>query len=199
MDLSEVYSKFLSEVLSEELERLEKDFYEKVLEELRHSRGEEVAVKHVLNTLKYLFLLRLIKELRLLYSNSFKIDLDGLPEIEKSVLENVLAKLRSLGLEQPPPPRQTEKPSEHVETPQAKFSKEAAPALSRAEEKEKMRTGELEAPEEMTLVFFLKPYPRVIDRGVSLGPFNRGDVAFLPKRLARDLVASGYAEEIPRQ
>lgn len=177
MDYSNLFAKFLDELLSRDLEPLEKDFYEKIVEELRKAKNEDKISRSVAVTLRFLFILRLIKELEILYRGS-TLNLEDLPSLEREVLSKVTEALRSLVPQYPSRELQV-KPSEAKAT---EDRHEPQPQDKKTEEK--------------TLVFFLQPYPRIIDRNIILGPFNKGDIAFIPKRLAKDLIASGYVEEI---
>lgn len=181
MDYSNIFAKFINELLSKDIEPLEKDFYEKTIRELNALKGESFFTKSITTTLKILFIIRLIKEISMFIKEPSKLNLEYLPSLERKILRSVEEALRSLEL-QP----LAETPSEKENTPlHIEEIRQEPPTLN-----DKKR-------EEMTLVFFLQPYPRIMDRDLNLGPFNKGDIALLPKRLAKDLVVAGYVEEIP--
>ncbi|MGC9107587.1 MAG: hypothetical protein ACP5IE_05290 [Infirmifilum sp.] len=184
MDYSNIFAKFISELLNRNLERLEKDFYERTVNELNKLRGERVLARSISNTLKVMLILRLSKELMMLVTDPSKLDVETLPILEKKILLEIIDALKFL------------EPSQDV--------KDNAPKTGETSSTQKPGGESSRSPpivsevkqEGKTLVFFLKAYPRIIDHDLSLGPFNKGDIAYLPKRLAKELVNSGYVEEI---
>jgi len=178
VDFATIFTKLINEMLNTDLEILEQDFYEKVVEYLRRESAVKHTVKIALSTLRVLFLIRLIKEISLIYRGSFQQSVSSLPRLEREVLEKVISALETLNADP-----QLYQRTEEKESVSAAYRSAGSTQARKREEK--------------TLVFFLQPYPKIIDHDLSLGPFSKGDVAYLPKRLAKELVASGYAEEIP--
>uniref|UniRef100_A0A7C1SMS5 Gins51 C-terminal domain-containing protein n=1 Tax=Thermofilum pendens TaxID=2269 RepID=A0A7C1SMS5_THEPE len=171
MSSSQVQSVLSRELLSSELEPLEKDFYKKALQAVKEAEraGDRVTAELLKNSVRLLFLLRLQKELRRVAEGE---DVpQNIPEEEKAVIDFVRGVLSSLG-----------EPS------------------AAAEKQVKLQTLEESAPEarreEGVLVAFLKPYPRIVDKGLTLGPFKAGDVARIPKRIAEELSKENYVEVI---
>ncbi len=180
MDYAIIYMKFVREMLSNDLEPLEENFYESVIESTRREGASGTITRSVLATLKSLFLIRLMKELKLVYTGTLKReDIHSLPRPEREVLERVFSIIEAF----------EKRPHSFQEPVSLDLTKPDISAEVKPEN----------AQEEKTLVFFLKPYPKIIDRGLNLGPFNKGDVAYLPRRLATDLANSGYVEEIPKK
>jgi len=168
---SQVQSALSRELLSSELEPLERDFYRKAMQAAKEAEraGDKVTAELLRNSVRLLFLLRLQKELRQMAEGR---DLPrNIPEEEKAVIDFVGRILLSLG---------------------------EAPAA--AEEQLGLQTLERRAPgvrrEEGVLVAFLKPYPRIVDKDLTLGPFKAGDVARIPKRIAEELSKENYVEII---
>ncbi|QOJ78253.1 hypothetical protein IG193_05645 [Infirmifilum lucidum] len=180
MDYAIIYMKFTREMLNNDLEPLEENFYESVIESVRREGASGTITRSVLATLRSLFLMRLAKELRLVYTGALKHEeIHSLPRLEREILERVFSTIEAF-----------ERGSHRSQEP-------VSPDLMKPDLSAEAKSENVQ--EEKTLVFFLKPYPKILDRGLNLGPFNKGDVAYLPRRLAIDLVNSGYVEEIPRK
>ncbi len=171
MSSSQVQSALSRELLSSELEPLERDFYRRALQVAKEAEraGDKVTAELLRNSVRLLFLLRLQKELRQIAEGRSLPQ--NIPEEEKAVIDFVGRILASLG-----------------EAPEA------------AEKQVKQQELEERAPgarmEESVLVAFLKPYPRMVDRGLTLGPFKAGDVARIPRRIAEELSKENYVEII---
>lgn len=180
MSTSRVQVALSRELLSPELETLEGDFYKKALKSIREARssGDKVTAELLANSLKLLLIVRVQKELQLLVRKGEVPS--GIPEEERAVVECVRRVLSSL---------EENEAREEGRAPPPGGGSAAAPFLS----SEKPTTSE---PSEAVLVSFLKPFSKIIDRGVSLGPFKRGDVARISKKTAEELAKGGYVEII---
>lgn len=56
-------------------------------------------------------------------------------------------------------------------------------------------TAGLGLREEGVLVFFLKPYSKIaVEGGRVLGPFSKGDLAYIPRKIADSLESDGIVE-----
>ncbi len=181
MSASELTALLLKELLSEEVDSLESKYYEQILklikelEEKSELRGEAAILR---NTLRYLFLYRLEKEIRHIRKHGARPAVE-LPLEEAQILGCIEEALRKLTGE------------ENIE---ASIEKEAL----LEEPEEKGRVPLVEPPRrgryEGVIAVFLQPHPRIMDKGVSLGPFSKGDIAYLPRRIAKELEEKGVVE-----
>jgi hypothetical protein len=167
---SQVQSALSRELLSSELEPLERDFYRRALQVAKEAEraGDKVTAELLRNSVRLLFLLRLQKELRQIAEGRSLPQ--NIPEEEKAVIDFVGRILASLG--------------------------EAPEAAEKQVKQQKLEERAPGAMEESVLVAFLKPYPRMVDRGLTLGPFKAGDVARIPRRIAEELSKENYVEII---
>lgn len=170
------------ELLSPDLEKLEADFYKKTLKAVQEYRssGDQVTAEMLVYSLKLLLLVRVQKELRVLVERG-EIP-PGIPEEEMGILECVRRVLLSFEGKSEPPVEDHPAQLGVADTPKLDVSAERAGA------------GHPSEVGEAVLVSFLKTYPRIIDRDISLGPFRRGDLARIPRRIAEELAREGYIE-----
>lgn len=167
MDYSTIVNIFINELESSSLRELEPDFYSKAL---RYVKGLESAKGH---------------------------------EYEARVIRKTLEKLLVLRLEKII--RQLWRTGER---PEVGIAKEEAEILSMIEETlatlkgkgkhiEEEKIVHKQTEEEGVLVYFLKPYSRImLSEGMMLGPFSQGDIAFLPSEVAKELKEKGVVRVI---
>jgi len=182
VSVSELTALLLKELLTDDVDRLDSDYYKRVLEAV--SKLEEDADFHgeaavIRSTLRYIFLYRLEKEIAFLRKHGEPPGVE-LPEEEASVLsriEDIVAVL--LGEESGGP---------GVAGAGLTVSSGGAVAS------ETDRGGPRRRVFEGSIVVFLQPHPRIMDKDVSLGPFARGDVAHIPRKMAKELEEKGIVE-----
>jgi hypothetical protein len=168
---SQVQSALFRELLSGELEPLERDFYRRVYQAVKEAErsGDKATAELLRNSVKLLFLLRLQKVLRKMAEG--KETLPNVTDEEKTVIDFIKGVLSSLG----------EAPVAVKEQTRLQDLEEKSPETRK---------------EESILVAFLKPYPRIVDRETALGPFKAGDLARIPRRIAEELSRENYVEII---
>lgn len=175
--LTELQSALKRELESGDLTDLEEDFYSKVrkaLAELQSSGGHaapgaaSTLIERARRTAEKLFLLRLVKSLDYMLKHGEKPPI-RMPREEAEILDIVLKTLSAITDSSP---------------------------RARAERKERA-PGSARAVSEYALIAFRKAYSKVMmPDGRVLGPFQPGDVAIVPKRVADELAASRVAEVI---
>lgn len=181
MSTSQVQVALSRELLSPELEPLDSDFYKKAVKMIKEaqSSGDRITAELLAHSLKLLLVLRVEKELQILFKKG-EVPA-GIPEEERSILECVKRVLLLFESSEAPERDERASPSKTVSK---------AEALPTAGEVAVSKTREA------VLVSFLKPYPKIIDRGASLGPFRPGDMALLSRKMAEELEREGYVEVI---
>lgn len=179
MSHSELMATFLKELLSNGLDSLNVNYYANVLkdvERLRESGDCGYDCDVLLNTIKYIFLLRLEKAIRYIRRYGEKPQVE-LPAEEAEVIKKVFSILERW---------------------QAEGSGEAEISTEKGEEDLGSEEGVFEEKRrfEGLLVAFLKPHPKILYEGGSIGPFSRGDIAYVPRKIAKELEEKGYVEII---
>jgi len=181
LSTSQVQVALSRELLSPDLEPLESDFYKKAVKMIKEaqSSGDQVTAELLLQSLKLLLAVRVQKELQMLFKKG-EVPA-GIPEEERSIVDCIRRVF--LLFEGSKAPEEDEQAL--LRGPESKaeaFSTGGEAAASRARE--------------VVLVSFLKPYPKIVDHGASLGPFKRGDIALLSRKMAEELEKGGYVEII---
>ncbi len=179
VSVSELTALLLKELLSDSVDRLESDYYKQLLEAVERLerdaefRGEAAVVR---STLRYIFLYRLEKEIAYLRKHGEPPQVE-LPEEEARILlqiENIINTILGRG--------------------SAPSSTPAAPESKRESEPKPINRKPARRVFEGSIVVFLQPHPRIIDKDVSLGPFAKGDIAHIPRRMAKELEEKGIVE-----
>jgi len=169
MDTAEITNALLRELETKDVLELSPDFYERAckhLETLREKGSSDVFARYEAELLQ--------KTLEKLY----------LLRVEKIITHMI---------------RTGEKPGVSLPEVERRVVEAVSGFLAvlRGEEKveEEVKEKRRVRLKDGVLVIFLKPYSRILlEQGVSLGPFSRGDLAFLPKGLAKELSAKGVVE-----
>ncbi len=162
MDYSRIVNVFIAELESPKLYELDTNFYKQALDYVKRLEAKD--------------------------GNKY----------EAKVLRRTLEKLFILRLE---------KIIKHIwrtgEKPNIKLPMEEAVLLNEIERIVSTIRGKEEGIEEIkhismskeikgVLVYFTKPYSRImLKEGVILGPFSQGDIAFLPREIAKELESKG--------
>lgn len=165
MDYSRIVNVFIAELESPKLYELDIDFYKQALsyvKRLETTDGSEYEAKVLRRTLEKLFILRLEKMIKHLWRTGEKPDIK-LPLEEAAVLDEIEKTVSVIrGLER-----------------DVKGEMDLKHTLVDKEAKG-------------VLVYFTKPYSRIMLKdGMILGPFSQGDIAFLPKEVAKELESKG--------
>ncbi len=183
MSHSELMATFLKELLSNDVDSLNVNFYADILKEIRRleeSGSCEYECVLLLNTIKYMFLLRLEKVIRYIRRHGKKPSIE-LPAEEAEVIEKIISILERWEIEK---------------SGEAEISTEEGEEESTEELLEEERKPIEERKFDGTLVAFLKPHPKIMYEKGNIGPFSRGDIAYIPKKIAKDLEKKGYVEII---
>ncbi len=186
MSHSEILATFVKELLSQEIDSLNVNFYANILERIRKLK-EAGNCDHecgmLLNTIRYMFLLRLEKEIAYIRRHGRKPEVE-LPAEEAKIIESITRILR--GWEEFSQlfggDREPERESSSVN------DKGVREVIREGAERSTVFEG--------ALVSFLKPHPKILYKGGSLGPFSKGDIAFIPRKIALELESKGYVELI---
>lgn len=171
---AKVYNVFKRELTEINLQTLEPEFYQTVLKAIEELKKDSQIRITVLQTIRILFLIRLKKEIDLIIRGEMD-KLRELPPEEKEIIDKILSTMSQREGGRPPV--------------QASELQETGKPI-----KEKQK----EAPKkmEMSLVTFLEPYSMILDKDFRGGPYNKGDTAHIPKRLALELEKKGVVEII---
>jgi DNA replication initiation complex subunit (GINS family) len=174
---AKVYNVFKRELTEINLQTLEPEFYQTVLKAIEELKKDSQIRITVLQTIRILFLIRLKKEIDLIIRGEMD-KLREIPPEEKEIIDKVLSMISQREGSRPPV-----QPSELQVT---------SKPIKEVKEKQK------EAPKkmEMSLVTFLEPYSMILDKDFRGGPYNKGDTAHIPKRLAIELEKKGVVEII---
>ncbi len=184
MAVSEVTNALMRELEVSHVLDLSPDFYEKVKKAIAslEERGKEDEVAKyeaalLKKTVERLFLLRLSKIITYMIREE-DVPRAVLPKEERAVIEVVRSQLGKLLGEE-----------EVIEV--------------EAREKEKVVRVERKPNLKVldgVLVVFLKPYSRLmLEGGLALGPFESGDLAYLPRQLAEELNEKGFVELLEKK
>jgi len=182
VSVSELTAALLKELLSDEIDGLSRDYYKRVIEKMRELeekaelRGEAEFIR---NTLRYLYLYRLEKEISYLRRHG-ELPRVELPEEEMRVLDQVRNIISIISGEEAEEEGEGPEPVPHE------------PAGETVVPASKPRKGRRDY--EGTLVVFLQPHPKILDKGLAIGPFAKGDIAYIPKKFARELEEKGIVE-----
>jgi len=183
MAVSEVTNALMRELEVSHVLDLSPDFYEKVKKAIAslEERGEkdEVAKYEAIllkKTVERLFLLRISKIINYMIRES-AVPRAVLPKEERAVIKAIKSQLDSLLGE------------EVIEA-----EVEKAERIVRVEKKTSLKVLD------GVLVVFLKPYSRLMLKGgLALGPFETGDLAYLPRQLAEELDEKGFVEVLRKK
>lgn len=179
MDYSEIANALIREIESNILLSLDVNFYREAKEYLKkiEERSTEIdkyEAKILRLSLEKLFLIRIKKALDYICREGKKPDIT-LPLEEAEVIDKVfglIQEFREVRLEP--------KDSSNITV----ESKEVV----KASEEKRIR-------EKNVLVFFLQPYTKItVGGGRVLGPFAKGDLAFIPLSVAKELEDRGIVE-----
>ena len=174
MDTAEVTNALLREISTRDVLDLSPDFYEraaKLLETLREKGERDLFARYeatlLQRTLEKLFLIRVEKIVTHMLRTGRKPE----AKLPREEIEVVRALERALGAVRG----------------EVTIQETLAEVQPVSKGRVKVRDG--------VLVMFLKPYSKImLEQGIALGPFSRGDLAYLPRNLAKELSEKGVVE-----
>jgi DNA replication initiation complex subunit (GINS family) len=173
-----VYNLLKRELIEEGLQPLEPDFYKTVINAMKTLKPESPLRENLWQTIRILFLLRLKKEVDILLRGETD-KLKGIPQEEREVITKIL---ETIEMEKSRPIAQ---------------QMAARPLVEEEVGAKELKTqGEGTQRTSTCLVVFLKPYASIIDKDFKGGPFRKGDIALIPRRIAVDLERDNYVEII---
>lgn len=166
MSYDEIKATFVREIENQSILEIDIDFYAKAMKIIKKNLSSEdeekkLEAKILLTTLKKLFLIRLIKLFNHVIMHESKPSFP-LPYEENKILEEVE---KIFNIE-----KSENKPILEIK-------------ITEKEEKEEVGS------QEKHLVEFLKPYGRIMTiSGKAVGPFEKGDIAYLPLLYIKSLL-----------
>ena len=181
MDYSEIANALVREIESSILLGLDTNFYKEAREfienlEKKHSDVSDYEVKILRLSLEKLFLIRIKKAVEYIWRTGEKPNIQ-LPSEEAEIIDRVMTYLEEF--------KGINKESQVGIFPQI-GGKEIVKKIDREGKKKRVQN---------ILVFFIQPYTKLsIGEGRILGPFAKGDLAFIPLTIAKELEKKGVVE-----